>query len=569
MRSDIPWFQFYGEVPHTIDYPRVTLYEAIVESARRVPEEVAWDFIDTTCTYARFVRAIDQCANALAHLGLKQGDRFLISMPTTPQGIISFYAANKIGAVPAVIHPLSTAAEIENYIELSQARIALTLDLFYPKFAALPFRSQMQSLILARIPDYLSGLKKLGFWVTKGRKIPRVPHDPRVHWWTNLMGGSYTPVQRAAGTTDDPAAILFSGGTTGVPKGILLSNRNFLAESMQASAWVGLAQGDAIMAVLPIFHGFGLGICLNAAFVTGAKSIMTPVFSAESVAKLVCRKRASILVGPPTLFHALAHNRAFARSDLSSLRVTLSGADTLPKQVKKDFDGVLKKCGASGTLLEGYGLTECVSGIMALPIQAPREGSMGIPFPDMLVKICKPGTTEEAAAEEEGEICISGPSVMLGYAGDAGATAETLKEHRDGRLWLHTGDLGRMDADGYFYFTLRLKRMIKSSGYNVYPTQVENVLYGHPMVAEVCVVGVPDQAQVERVKAFVVLKDFSRENPTTEMELIEHCQRELVKWACPREIEFRRRLPRTPVGKVDYKTLMQEQGASDRLQESS
>jgi len=558
MTYPYPWLRFYGKVAHSLSYPEITLYEAVAATAARVPEDLAWDFLDTTSNYRDFLAAIDQCANALAALGLVAGERMLISMPTSPQGVIAFYAANKLGAVPALIHPLSTTPEIEHYLNASRARIALTLDAFYGRFAAARPKLPLEQLILARIPDYLSGLKKFGFWLTKGRKIPAVPADARVRWWAEFMARPHPVVPRSGTNTHDPAAILFSGGTTGLPKGILLSNRNFIAEGMQAAAWGEMAQGHSILAILPIFHGFGLGVCVNAAFMAGGKSILVPMFSAEGVAKLLRAKRPNLLVGVPTLYEALARDPSLAKADLSCLRATFSGADTLPRPVKERFEKLVAERGGRVKLLEGYGLTEAVTAIMATPLEEYREGSIGIPFPDMLAKICRVGTEEELRPGEEGEICIAGPAVMLGYLDDPEATRETLRVHADGRTWLHTGDLGKMDADGFFYFTVRLKRMIKSSGFNVYPAQVEAVLYQHPLVAEACVAGVPDPTQVERVQAFVVLKNPAQANPDTERVLIAHCRTQLIKWSCPRRIEFCAELPKTRVGKIDYKVLVQQ-----------
>jgi long-chain acyl-CoA synthetase len=553
-----PWLDFYGRVPHSLDYPEVTLYEAVAQTAARVPDAIAWDFLDTVSSYRDFLAAIDHCADALASIGLAAGDRILISMPTSPQGIIAFYAASKLGAIPAMIHPLSTGPEIEHYLNASGARIALTLDAFYRVFASLKPEVPLETLVLARIPDYLSPLKTFGFWLTKGRKIPAVPADSRVRWWADLMARSCPAARRATTTTDDPAAILFSGGTTGVPKGILLSSRNFIAEGMQAAAWGNMSQTDAILAILPISHGFGLGVCVNAAFMAGGKSILVPMFDAKIVTKLLKTKRPNLLVGVPTLYDALTKDPSLAKSDLSSLHAAFCGADTLPRLVKERFEKLVADGGGKVKLLEGYGLTGAVTAIMATPLDEYREGSMGIPFPDMLAKICTPGTTEELPPGEEGEICFAGPAVMLGYLDDPEATAETLRKHADGRTWLHIGDLGKMDADGFFYFTVRAKRIIKSSGFNVYPAQVEAVLYKHPLVADACVVGVPDPSQVERVKAYVVLKDPAQATATTEKALVEHCRQQLIKWSCPREIEFKSELPKTRVGKVDYKVLVQE-----------
>lgn len=553
-----PWLRFYGKVPPRLTYPDLTLYQAVCATAARVPDSIAWDFFDTTSTYRQFVRDIDACADALAAIGLSAGERLLISMPTSPQGVIAFYAANKLGALPAMIHPLSTAAEIERYLNISKARIALTLDAFYPTFAAVKPTLPLETLILARIPDTLSPMKRLGFWLSKGRRIPRVPADTRVCWWTALMTAHHPAVPRAATGSSDPAAILFSGGTTGIPKGILLSNRNFIAEGMGVAAWGEIREGDSILAILPIFHGFGLAVCVNAAFIAGGKSVLVPTFTAEIVAKLLSTKRPSLLVGVPTLFDALCRDPSLQHADLSFLRSTFSGADTLPRPVKERFEQLVKSRGGNVKLLEGYGLTEAVSGIMATPTDEYREGSIGLPLPDMLACICRIGTTEPLPPGEEGEICIAGPAVMIGYLDEPDATREALRMHADGRTWLHTGDLGRMDCDGFFYFSARLKRMIKSSGFNVYPAQVEAVLYQHPLVADACVIGVPDPEQIERVKAVVVLKDPAQASEQTKTLLIEACRASLIKWSCPREIEFRRDLPKTLVGKVDYKVLVAE-----------
>jgi long-chain acyl-CoA synthetase len=561
MYEQKPWLKFYGAIPEHIDYPRVTMYEALMQTASRVPDDIAYDFFDYTATYRQFAMEIDRCADALASLGLKKGDRITISMPTCPQGIICFYAVNKLGAVASMIHPLSPAKEIEFYLNTAKSRFALTIDAFYGKFKEAQANTDLKTLILARIPDYLPFIKKIGFNLTKGRKIPPVPEDKLVVWWADLMKGSYPKAPKAEMGTDDMAVILYSGGTTGVPKGIMLSNLNFISEGMQVSVWGSLGGGDAILAILPIFHGFGLGVCVNAAFMGGGKSILVPQFTPEIVAGLIKKKRPNFVVGVPTLFEALSTNPVFTRADLSCLRATFSGADTLPRPVKERFEAVVKERGGNVQLLEGYGLTEAVTAIMATPLGQYREGSVGLPFPDMLAKIVPVGTTDEAPVGQEGEICISGPAVMLGYLDQPEETAQTLRRHPDGRIWLHTGDIGTMDADGFFYFKLRQKRMIKSSGMNVYPAQVEDVLYRHPDVLSACVIGVPDEKQVQRVKGFVVLKDKTKAGPEMEKALIAHCQEHLIRWSCPREIEFRDILPCTLVGKVAFNTLEKEEVA--------
>ena len=557
MASSRPWLRFYGDVPNTLEYPAIGLYEALAASAARHPDAPAVDFLGATLTYRELSEAVDRCASALADVGLAAGNRITISMPTSPQGVIAFYAAAKLGAVASLIHPLSTAAEIEGYLNMSRSRVALTLDAFYGSFAEVRDRTPLETLILARIPDYLGPSKRLGFWLTRGRKIPRVPSDAPVLWWSELMDERRPAVPPATVKPDDLVAILYSGGTTGAPKGIMLSHGNFISEALQLAGWVQLRGSDVVLAALPIFHGFGLAALVNAPLLHGAKVVMVPQFSPKIVAQLLQTKRPTLTAGPPTLYESLAKDPSLQRSDLSSLRAAFSGADTLPEPVRERFEQLVAERGGTVKLLEGYGLTEAITAIMGMPLHERRAGSIGLPFPDMLATICDPGTTESLPPNQDGEICISGPAVMLGYLDDAEATAAALKEHGDGRIWLHTGDIGRMDEDGFFYFTGRLKRMIKSSGFNVYPAQVEAVLYEHPAVAEACVVGIPDPAQGERVKAFVVATDPSAAGPELADELIRHCRERLIKWSCPRSVEFRTELPRTRVGKIDSTALVQ------------
>lgn len=558
-----PWLRYYGNIPHSLDYPRISLYKALLRTVGRCPDSVAYDFFGYTSTYRQLADEIDRCADALAALGLKRGDRITIAMPTTPQGVICFYAANKLGAVSSMIHPLSTEGEIEFYLTAARSTFALTLDAFYGKFRNIKESAGLKTLVLCRIPDYLTGLKKIGFILTKGRKIPKVPSDPppglNVHWWGDLMRGNYPRAPGDEMAPDDLAVIMFSGGTTGKPKGIMLSNMNFISEGMQVAAWGDLGSNDALLAILPIFHGFGLGVCVNACFMGGGKSILVPQFTPETVAKLIKSKRPSYVVGVPTLFDALSRSPVFRKADLSCLRGTFAGADSLPRPVKERFESVVKNCGGSVQLLEGYGLTEAVTAIMAMPPTEYREGSIGIPFPDMLARIVRTDSTETAPPGEEGELCVHGPAVMLGYLDQPEETARVLKTHADGRTWLHTGDIAVMDEDGFFYFKLRQKRMIKSSGMNVYPVQVEEVLYRHPEIMEACVIGVPDESQVQKVKAFVVLKNPVRACADMENEIINFCREYLIRWSCPREVEFRESLPKTLVGKVAFNALEKEE----------
>lgn len=552
---EMPWLQHYGAVPAHLDYPDASLYQMMAAAGAKTPDAIAWDFFDRRASYREFLAQIDAAAVAFAALGLRSGQRLLIAMPTTPQAVIAFYAANRLGAVSALIHPLSTAVEIAGYLDRSGARMLLTLDAVYPRVAAACPQQPIETIVLARIGDYLSPLKRAGFWWRSGRHLPKVPADPRVHWWRDLMRRRHPHPPAVAVQSTEPAAIMFSGGTTGSPKGIVLSNRAIIAQGLQTACWGRIRTGESILAILPIFHGFGLGVCVNAALMTGGRVILVPQFDADLVARLIQKKRPNLLVGVPTLYAALNRNPRLQHTDLSFLRAAFCGADTLPRPVREGFEALVRSNGGRVSLLEGYGLTEAVTAVMAMPIGEVREGSIGLPFPDMLAKICRLGSEVEAEVGEEGEICISGPTLMNGYLDDPEATAATLRRHADGRLWLHTGDLGYRDADGFFYFRARAKRMIKSSGFNVYPVEVESVLLGHPKVAEACVLGLPDPDQIERVHGCVVLHDTGQSSAATAAELIAWCRERLLKWSCPRTISFHAALPTTRLGKVDYCAL--------------
>lgn len=553
MYEQKPWLKFYNGALETIDYPRVTMYEALMQTVAQYPDRIAYDFFDHTSSYRQFGHDIDLCANALAALGLKKGDRMTISMPTSPQGVICFYAANKLGVVASMIHPLSTPKEIAYYLNVSKSRVALTLDLFYNPFKEAQAEAPLDILILTEIFDQLT---------PREQGADKTHDDPKVRWWKTLMATPYPEAPKADMGTDEMAVILYSGGTTGFPKGIMLSNYNFISEGLMVANWGGAAlatENASVLAILPIFHGFGLGICCNAAFMGGAKSILVPQFTPEIVADLIKKKKPTLITGVPTLYDALSRNPDFQTADLSCLQNTSCGADSLPRQVKERFEEIVRRQGGNVQLVEGYGLTEAVTGIMSTPLDGYREGSVGIPFPDMLAKVVAIGTTQEVPVGEEGELCVSGPAVMLGYLEHPEETAAVIKKHEDGLTWLHTGDIFTMDRDGYFYFKLRLKRMIKSSGMNVYPVQVESVLDKHPDVQAACVIGVPDEAQVEKVKAFVVLKDPSKASPELGKSLIDYCREHLIKWSCPREVEFRDSLPVTRVGKIAYTELEKQE----------
>ncbi|UBM61644.1 AMP-binding protein [Candidatus Sulfidibacterium hydrothermale] len=548
------WFGFYGDVPHSLHYPEGSLYQLLKKSIDEHPHAVAYDFLDKTATYTELGKQIDALACQFHKAGFRRGDTMSIIMPTSPQGILAFYAVNKLGGVAAFIHPLSTEEELKHYLTLSQSRFALTLDIFYEKIAHIKNEVPLEKLFVTHISDYMPPVKKLAYRLITLPK--RVKTDKTwTLWLEKTAAACEKPVSTANMESDALAVILFSGGTTGVPKGVMLTNKNIVSEGMMVAAWGKLDESDTILAILPIFHGFGLSVCVNAALLAGAKTVLIPKFTVKDVARLIKKKKPTFLIGVPTLFKALLDEKSFRNSDLSFLKMSFSGADTLPRNLKEAFDETVRKNGGKSVLLEGYGLTEAVTAIMALPAHEYREGSIGLPFPDMDVKIVDPESYQEMPHGEIGEIVIHGPAVMKGYLNNPEETAATLKVHDDGEIWLHTGDLGYRDADGFFYFKQRLKRMIKSSGMNVYPSEVENVICQHEDVKFACVIGVEDAHQMTRIKAFVELHHPEVAGREKEEEIIAFVRKRLIKWSCPREIEFMEKLPLTKIGKVDFRKL--------------
>jgi len=554
-----PWLKFYGDVPESIHYPRLTMYDAVKNSATRYPDYRAYDFLGRTATYKELLAEIDKCADALAAQGLRKGDRVTIALPNTPHAVVSFYALNKLGAIASMIHPLSAPREIAFYMKLSNSTWAIALDAFYGRFGEIIQDTNAKRILLTRISDYLSPLKGFAYNLVTGRKIPPVPKDPMILWWKDLLNLPAPTMESADLDPTDLAVILYSGGTTGKPKAVMLSSMSFNCLGLQTIAQGPVRPGDSMLAVLPMFHGFGLGVCIHSMLMNGGECILVPRFTADTVASLIKSKRPHFVAGVPTLFDALISNPRFRTADLSCLKGVFSGGDSLPRRVKDAFEAIVKRNRGTAQLREGYGLAEAVSACTVMPKTEYRENSVGVPFSDMMAKVVKIGTEEEAGAGEEGEICVSGPTVMLGYLNEPKETASVLRKHADGRVWCHTGDVGSMDSDGFVYFKDRMKRLIKVSGFGVYPSQIEDALNAHPDVALSCAIGVPDEHQIQRIKAFVALIDPSKGGPEMERKLIEYCQKNLIKWSCPKEIEFRSELPKTRVGKVAYKELEQQE----------
>lgn len=557
-----PWLAFYGVVPEHLQYPDCTMYEAVERCAQKYPSYPAYVFMGRKTSYRALVAEINLCARALKAIGVRPGDKITMAMPNCPQAVTMFYAINLVGATANMIHPLSSENEIEFYLKESGSLFAVTLDQFYHKFEAIRQNVTLDNIILASIPDALSRPVRVGYMLTEGRKQARIPKDAPVLRWHEFLrrGLAYHWRYKAEKKAQDEAVILYSGGTTGVTKGIQLTNLNFNALGAQIIATNPMFRpGDKMLAVMPMFHGFGLGVSIHSMLVNGGCCILVPRFTPDSYAKLLLKYRCNLIAGVPTLYEALLRLPKMKNADLSCLKGVYSGGDSLSVELKKRFDKFLFDHHATIQVREGYGLTECVTASCLTPYHISREGSIGIPFPDTYYKIVEHGTQNEVPYGTDGEICLAGPTVMMGYLHHPEETAATLQTHADGLTWVHTGDLGYMDSDGFVYFKQRIKRMIVTSGYNVYPSQMENILDAHELVQMSCVIGVPDKLKMQKVKAFVMLKPGIPANEETRDVLMAYLKKNVAKYAMPYDIEFRAELPKTLVGKVAYRVLEEEE----------
>ena len=557
-----PWKDHLGEIPFTLEYFDGTMYDAIERSASRHPDNVAFDFMGRSTTYKELVEKINVCAKALRTIGVRENDRVTIALPNCPQALYMFYAVNLVGAIANMIHPLSAEKEIEFYLNESNSVTAITLDQFYHKFERIRKSTKVVNIIIASIKDELSQPLKYGYMLTDGRKIEKIPKDAPVIRWQQFLKLSRAcfynyKVERKA---TDPAVILYSGGTTGTTKGIVLTNRNFNALGEQVIATNPMYRvGDKMLAAMPVFHGFGLGVCIHTMLYGEGRCILIPRFTAKSYAKQIVKYRCNFIAGVPTLFEALLRVDSMKNADLSFLKGVFSGGDSLSIELKKKFDKFLYDHHAVIQVREGYGTTETVTACCLTPPNKYKEGSIGLPFPDTYIKIVKPDTDIELPYGEEGEILLAGPTVMQEYMNHPEETAKTLRKHADGLTYVYTGDLGVMDSEGFVYFKGRAKRMIVSSGYNVYPAQLENILDAHEAVQMSCVIGVPDPYKMQKVKAFVTLKPGIEPSEEIKQDILKYCRQHIAKYAMPYDIEFRDEMPKTLVGKVNYRFLEQEE----------
>ena len=559
--KNAPWLKSYGDVQFHLEYPDFSMSGALFASAEKYPKQVALTFEGKDTTYEKLVPQIRKAEKAFRAIGIKEGDVVTICMPNMPQTVICLYAVNAIGAVASMIHPLSAVHEIAFYLQEASSSTIITIDQFYTKMRKVRELVHLDNIIIARISDALSTVKSCAYKFIKERKFEKYTEDGTVLSWKSFMNKADEVKEDPSvkKTGKDLAVILFSGGTTGVTKGIKLTNLNFNALAKQTGVMCNKPIiGKTMLAAMPMFHGFGLGVCVHTMMFWGCRSVLVPQVSIKGYSKLLKTAQPNYIAGVPTLYEGITRNKEMDNVDLSCLLGVFSGGDSLSIELKKKLDKFLADHGATVRVREGYGTTECVTASCLTPYNKEKEGSIGLPYPDTYYKIFKPGTQEEVPFGTDGEICLRGPSVMLGYINHEEENRTTLQQHPDGYTWLHTGDMGWMDEEGFIYFKQRIKRMIITSGYNVYPSQIENIIDGMEEVHMSCVIGVPDSYKIQKVKAFVQLAPGVQPSEEMKQKILSYCRERVAKYAMPYDVEFREQLPQTLVGKIAYTVLEKE-----------
>ena len=559
-----PWLKSYERgVPAELAYPWVPLHRLLEQAAEERPKRTAIIFFGRRMKYRELEGAANQFAHALIDLGVKPGERVAIHLPNCPQFVIAYYGALKAGAIVVACNPLYVERELAHQLRDSGSETIVTLSKFYPQVQHIRTEAPLRNVIVTNIKDYFPRATKLLFTLVKERQEGhRVTIEAGDHVFLDLLEGRPDSRPGIAVWPEATALLQYTGGTTGVPKGAMLSHRNLVANLVQGQAWnAGARIGkERILCVLPFFHLYGQVIGMNSAVQMASAMILLPRFDVDEVLQTISKYKPTLFPGVPTIYVMINDHPDVGKYNLKSIRACLSGAAPLPAEVQRRFEELT----GGARLVEGYGLTESGPLTHANPMRGRRiPGSIGVPIPDTEARIVDVDTGEhDMPVGEAGELIIRGPQIMQGYWNMPEETAVAL---RDG--WLYTGDIAQMDEDSYFYIVDRKKDMIISGGVNIYPREVEEILYEHPAVREAAVIGVPDPHWGESPKAFVALKDSAEVTPD---DIIDFCRDRLAAYKVPKSVEFRDELPKTPIGKVLRRALREEEaGESEKAVEQA
>jgi long-chain acyl-CoA synthetase len=537
-----PWLKCWpSNVPDSIEYPLIPLHELLVKTAKEHPEKAAIAYFDGEITYRELNSLSNKFAAALAALGVKKGERVALFLPNIPQFVIAYYGVLKAGAVLTAISPLHKEREVEYQLSDSEAETIVVLDSLYPIVEKVWRKTKLKNVVVTSAEEYAS----------KTTVVPRVESKPNVYFFQELLKEAAKLPRVSINPTDDLAALQYTGGTTGTAKGAMLTHLNLVSNAIAFAAWIKSTEDETFLTALPLFHIYGMTTSMNVPISSAAKMVLLPKFDPVAVLETIQRHKVTVFCGVPTMYSVLLTNPELGKFDLTSIRVCISGASPLPPQVQKKFMQI-----TGGFLAEGYGLTEASPVTHCNPVdktmRTVRVGSIGLPLPDTDAKIVDVKTGEKTLETgETGELAVKGPQVMRGYWNRPDETALVF---RNG--WLLTGDIARMDQDGYFYITDRKKDLIKYKDYSVYPRELEDVLYEHPAVKLCAVVGKPTPVVGEIPKAFIVLKDGAK---ATETEIMAFVKEKVAPYKAVREVEFRKELPVSAAGKVLRRVLQEEE----------
>ena len=548
------WFASYPEeVPHTLDIPEIPVQQSLTKANEEVTNSVAVHFMGKEITYRELYESALKFANYLRSLGVEKGDRVAVMLPNCPQAVIAYYGTMFAGGVVVQTNPLYTERELQYQMADSGAKVILVMDILYPRAMKIIKETKLENVIVTGIKDYLPFPKNLVYPFIQKKQYGfsvKVEHSGQNHLFTEIMKSSKpTPIELDFDFENDLALLQYTGGTTGFPKGVMLTHKNLIANTAMCDAWLYKAKSreETILGILPFFHVYGMTTVLILTILKQSKMVLLPKFDVEQALKTIDKQKPTLFPGAPTMYIGILNHPDLSKYDLSSIKACISGSAPLPLEVQEKFEAV-----TGGRLVEGYGLTETSPVTHANPIWGNRiNGSIGLPWPNTDAVILRSGESEVLPPGEMGEIAIKGPQVMKGYWNRPEETAMTFT---DG--WFLTGDLGYMDEKGYFYVVDRKKDMIIAGGYNIYPREVEEVLYEHEAIQECVVAGIPDPYRGETVKAYIVLKEGKS---VTDKELNEFCRKNLAAYKVPRYYEFRDELPKTAVGKILRRTLVDEE----------
>lgn len=555
-----PWAKYYTKEELNIKIPDISMYDQVKKSSYLYPNYIAYEYMGRKCNYQNFIKEINAYAKVFTKAGVKHGDIVTIMLPNMPNVLVSLYALNKIGAIANMVHPLSSEEEILFSLTSTKSKHLIMLNTFYTKIENIIDKTDVKEVIFASASDYMTFFLKVGYNLSQIGKYKKHPKRDKYLSWKGFYKKYYSTeyIKFPKFGKDTPAVIIHSGGTSGTPKNVVIQNRAFILGALQEKiSMKNLHAGDCCLAIMPNFHGFGLSVLMHTPLALGCYSILIPQFDAKKFDIMFHKKNPSCVLGVPTLYEALMSNNNVKNLDLSNLKYIVSGGDILPKSLENKMNEYLKEHNSLGKITQGYGLSEALAAVCLACDDVNKSGSVGIPLAGNQVKIIDPATRETLKYGDVGEICVHSKAFMQGYLNDESETNTALQVHKDGHVWLHTGDLGYMDDDGFVFYKGRLKRMIVSSGYNVYPSHVEEVIESHPAVLQCTVVGVPHPYKQEVPKAFIVLKEgyiamFVKD------DIKAYCKKKLSKYMIPAEFVFRKRLPKTKLGKVDFKSLQKD-----------